>query len=169
MKRLLLLALTLTVALWLAGCGSGKKKEDSDTLISGELRSGDRYVTDGNYVDFYEVRARRSGRASVEMTSSNLDSFLIVMSEDASQILATNDDNGSGRDARVEFSVVSDRRYVVAATTYASRDLGQYELTFSRELTDIESRAASRAAAAAAAVPLANALRAEKPSSRLRF
>jgi len=131
----------------LAGCGGGGNSGNSQTTIHGELKSGDQtlqssaYVQGGSYVDVYSCTARNDGSAQIDLKSSDFDSFLIIGTEDSPnhiQTIATDDNSGSGRDARVKFGVSQDVRYFVAATNSdGAGRTGSYELDFSDNLKDV--------------------------------
>ncbi len=136
-------------ALALCGCGGGGDHSgDSQTTIHGKLQEGDQtlpngaYVQAGSYVDVYSCTARCDGSAQVDLKSSDFDSFLIVGAEDstgATPIITTDDNSGSGQNARVKFDVNQDVRYFVAATNAdgAGRG-GSYEMDFSSNLKDVQ-------------------------------
>ena len=158
-------------ALALAGCGGGGHSGDSRTTIHGELRSGDQtlptsaYVQGGSYVDVYSCTARNDGSATVEMKSSDVDSFLIVGNEDGSgavRTIAVDDNSDGGRDAKVTFDVSGGARYFVAATNSdGAGRTGSYELDFSDNLKDVfEERNIAPAVRAAAARALQDAQKA---------
>ncbi len=151
-------------ALALAGCGGGGGGGNSRTTIHGDLRSGDQtlpnsaYVQGGSYVDVYSCTARDDGSAQVDLKSSDFDSFLIVGTDDGAgniRTIATDDNSGGGRDARVNFGVSQGARYFVAATNSdGAGRTGSYELDFSDNLKDVNEETnvtpAIRAAAARA-------------------
>ena len=162
----LLSACGALTALALCGCGgSGDHSGDSQTTIHGRLQEGDQtlpngaYVQSGSYVDVYSCTARYDGTAQVDLKSSDFDAFLIVGPEDNSDI-ATDDNSGSGQNARVKFNISQDVRYYVAATNAdgAGRG-GAYELDFSSSLKDVREEPGVTPAVLAA---VARALQARK-------
>ena len=109
----------------------------------------------GSYVNVYSCTARSDGSAQVDLKSSDFDSFLIVgtcrTARAVVHTIATDDNSGGGRNARVNFNVSQDVRYFVAATNSdGAGHTGSYELDFSDNLkdvneeTDISSRPPSR-------------------------
>ena len=155
-------------ALVLAGCCGGGNSGNPQTTIHGNLRSGDQtlqnstYVQGGSYVNVYSCTARSDGSAQVDLKSSDFDSFLIVGVQDGPNsvhTIATDDNSGSGRDARVKFGVSQDARYFVAATNSdGAGRTGSYELDFSDNLKDVfEESNISPAIRAAAARALQDA------------
>lgn len=154
----------VVAVLALAGCGGGGNSGDSRTTIHGNLRSGDQtlksstFVQGGSYVNVYSCTARNDGSAQVDLKSSDFDSFLIIGVQDGPNsvhTIATDDNSGSGNDARVNFNVSQDARYFVAATNSdGAGRTGSYELDFSDNLKDVNEETnitpAIRAAAARA-------------------
>ena len=154
----------------LCGCGGGGDHSgDSQTTIHGSLQQGDQtlpngaYVQAGSYVDVYSCTARSDGSAQVDLKSSDFDSFLIIGTEDSSgaiQTIATDDNSGSGQNARVKFDVNQDVRYFVAATNAdGAGHTGSYELDFSSNLKDVREEPGVTPAVLAA---VAHALQARK-------
>ena len=143
----LLCAGAAVVALALSGCGGGGNSGDSQTTIHGSLQSGDQtlptgtYVQAGSYVDVYSCVARSDGTGQVDLKSSDFDSFLIIATEDSAGVIhtiTTDDNSGSGRDARAKFGINQDVRYYVAATNAdGAGHGGAYELDFSSNLKDV--------------------------------
>lgn len=134
-------------ALVLAGCGGGGNSGNSQTTIHGELRSGDQtlqssaYVQGGSYVDVYSCTARNDGSAQIDLKSSDFDSFLIIGTDTGPNridTIATDDNSGSGNDARVRFNVSQGARYFVAVTNSdGAGRTGSYEVDFSDNLKDV--------------------------------
>jgi hypothetical protein len=134
--------LTLTAP----GCGGGGGNNNNDraTEIFERLESGDRRTDDGRYFDLYDIRARRDGRAFIEMRSSSVDAVLVVF-DDRGNIIAENDEinddiNDDITDARVQFDVRRGEVYTVAASSYDPDERGTYSLIFSSELENVTSR-----------------------------
>lgn len=66
-------------------------------------------------------------RIVVNMESDDVDSYLQVLRDDESEI-ASNDDGGSGRNARLEFTVPSSGQYEIRASAYDDEDSGPFVL-----------------------------------------
>ena len=134
-------AVAAVTALALCGCGGGGGSGDSQTTIHGQLRSGDQTLPDGSYVDVYSCVARDDGTGRAELKSSDFDSFLVIGVDNGSggvHTITTDDNSGSGRDARADFSINRDVRYFVAATNAdGSGRTGSYTLDFSDNLKDV--------------------------------
>ena len=71
----------------------------------------------------------RSGSpiSTLEMDSDDVDAFLRVLAGDGTTI-ATDDDGGSGTNARVDFRAPDAGDYLVLATSYEAGETGAYSL-----------------------------------------
>jgi hypothetical protein len=75
---------------------------------------------------------KKTGRYAVEMTSSDVDSYIVVWAGDASDFtestwIGSDDDSGSGLDARVTFDARAGATYSVRFTTHGADDFGSYD------------------------------------------
>lgn len=147
-RRTMGLGLGMIFGCWaLCGCGGGGHSDDSRTTIHGRLASGDQtlpnnaYGQAGSYVDVYSCVARDDGTGQVEMKSSDLNSFLVIGTDDGAGHLvtiATDDNSGSGRDAKIKFDVQGGVHYFVAATNAdGAGQTGAYTLEFSDKFRDV--------------------------------
>lgn len=94
----------------------------------GLLEPGDELTGDGPYQDRWTFELADSARFRVEMRSSDLDSYLMLLDPDGATI-ATNDD-GSGRDAAIAMRVGRGGRYTALATTYGDQPrMGTYRIS----------------------------------------
>ena len=75
---------------------------------AGELRRGDRRLDSGEFVDSYRFRGRRGQRVSIELSSSDFDTYVILIPPSGAQ--QDNDDRGDGgsTDSRIETALAVD-------------------------------------------------------------
>jgi len=139
-------ALAACVALALAGCaGPGRTFPANYTLpgtvgqvlkgqtIGGQLSLADSRLSDNSVYQAWTYIGSRGERIQVDVTSSNFDAYAIV--EDASgKLLARNDDDGGGTNARIVFTVPANGAYRIIANTYRQGSYGAYALSV-RELS----------------------------------
>jgi hypothetical protein len=126
----------------LAGCGGGGASPNPPTsgpvTVENSLSRSDFFDSeDDRYYDIYVCDARFTGTAELEMSSNAVDSFLYVYRKDSGgdyDLIAENDDGGSGRDAALEFTVERGQTYRIVATSALPDERGDYELFFSEEL-----------------------------------
>ncbi|MGE0740107.1 MAG: pre-peptidase C-terminal domain-containing protein [Hyphomonadaceae bacterium] len=97
---------------------------------SGRLENGDQTLRSGEFADTYTFRGQAGQRISVDMSSSEIDSYLIVVSPSGEQ--QDNDDAGAGiRDSRVDLTLSESGDYRIVATSYAPGESGGYSLRVS--------------------------------------
>ncbi len=97
--------------------------------ISGRLQTGDDALGSGELFDRYTFSGRRGQTVAVEMTSGEIDSYVIVQAPSGAQ--QDNDDrSGASHDSRVSWVLPEDGTYSIRATTYAARESGAYTLRF---------------------------------------
>ncbi len=100
---------------------------EGEVSVSGELASGDSTLTDGEFFDAYTFNAQAGQSMAVEMTSSEFDTYLIVVSP--SNEVWENDDYGSTSVSHVEFTADASGEWRVMATSYSGGETGDYAIT----------------------------------------
>lgn len=131
----------VAAALVLAGCGGGASPQPNNTgpfTVDGEIESSDFFDrNDNRHYDIFLLRAERSGRAEIAMSSFDLDSQIFVYrdrgDDDFGSPIAEDDDSGDGPDAVVSFDVQRGVNYRVIATSSRENEFGDYQIFFSRE------------------------------------
>jgi hypothetical protein len=144
MKASLPLAVTLSILL-VAGCrDSGTEPSlqsfqncsvaayQLGTTVSGTLTTSDCQLTymglqSGEYVDQYGFTLGSSRGVTVTMSSTQVDSYLIIWNRATGQIVAEDDDSGGGTDARIVTTLPAGN-YVIGATTWDPGETGTYTL-----------------------------------------
>ena len=103
--------------------------EVSGRTSSGSLSSSDARWHDGSYYDRWTFDARAGQRLVVTMDSDDVDAYLRVIGRDDTT-LASDDDSGSGTNARIEFEAPYSGQYSVIASSYGygSGDTGSYRV-----------------------------------------
>ena len=100
----------------------------SGRAVSGSLSLSDAVWDDGSHYDVWSLTARAAGeRVVIDMESDDLDAYLRVLRHDGTAV-ATNDDGGSGSNARLEFQAPSAGDYLIIATSYEAGESGSYRL-----------------------------------------
>ncbi len=96
--------------------------------IGGSLSSSDAVWDNGSHYDVWTVTAATVGqRVVIDMESDDVDAYLRVLRKDGTPV-ATNDDGGSGSNARVEFRAVYAGEYLVIATSFGEGETGGYRV-----------------------------------------
>ena len=79
----------------------------------------------GSYSDEFSYLATAGQRVVIAMESEAVDSYLLVLREDGTEV-ARDDDGGGEQDARVEFRVPVTGQYTILATSFDSEETGRY-------------------------------------------
>jgi hypothetical protein len=101
-----------------------------DSPLSVEIGSGDnapplnRTLTEGDE-DFFLIVPESNGRLVME-TTGNLDTYMHFYNYETRNELATNDDGGSGSNARIRQNVQAGTRYLAKVRGYDSSTTGNY-------------------------------------------
>ncbi len=90
----------------------------------GTLNSSDAVWGDGSHYDNWRVTAQAVGqRVVIDMESDDVDAYLRVLRKDGTPV-ATDDDGGSGSNARLEFRAVCAGEYLVVVTSFGEGEVG---------------------------------------------
>lgn len=95
--------------------------------FNGSLSSSDAVWDDGSHYHVWAVTARAGQRVVIDMESDDVDAYLRVLRNDGTPV-ATDDDGGSGSNARVEFRAPSTGDYLVIATSFGAGETGTYRV-----------------------------------------
>ena len=99
--------------------------------VSGRLEPGDRPRSGGGYQDVWEFDGRANQDVTIEMHSSDFDSYL-ELRDDQGALIAENDDGGDGQDALILTRLPRNGTYRIIARSYGDHEsTGLYELSFS--------------------------------------
>ncbi len=97
----------------------------------GRLQQGDQRLSSGEFVDRYSFAGRQGQVVTVEMTSTDIDPYLLLQAPGGAQ--QENDDaSTTDRNARITWALPADGNYVVMATTYRPGESGTYTLRLSQ-------------------------------------
>ena len=98
--------------------------------LQGRLQQGDQTLRTGEFVDRYGFAGRRGQVVTVEMTSGDMDPYLLLQAPGGAQ--QENDDaTTTDRNARITWALPADGNYTVMATTYRPGEAGSYTLRLS--------------------------------------
>lgn len=100
--------------------------------VTSELDAADGVSLDGSYYDEWTFSAVAGQQLVVTMESEDVDSYLLVMQSDGTQ-LGFDDDGGSGLNSRVEFRSPATGLYSIVATTAVSGETGAYVIRVGRD------------------------------------
>lgn len=112
----------------LLGGGYTAERIAMNTPISGQLdRDSNILPTDRSFFDAYTFEGRRGDRITIEMSSTEVDPFIILLAPDG-QNVGQDDDSGGGSNARLSAALPADGIYTVLANTYQAGETGSYSL-----------------------------------------
>lgn len=102
------------------------------TTVSGTLSTSDcRLVIDGQqrdeFVDYYAFNLASLRSVTIHMASTQIDSYLILWTR-AGEVIASDDDGGTGLDARIVISLPAGD-YIIGATSFWDNETGNYTLS----------------------------------------
>lgn len=96
--------------------------------VQGRLDANSSILEDDNsYYTRYTFEGRAGQRLVISMTSSELDSYLILLSPNGEDL--GQDDNGAGgKNSKLTVTLPEDGTYTVLANTHSAREMGRYSL-----------------------------------------
>jgi hypothetical protein len=126
-------AYRLTIDQVNAPAGRPQQNRDVETLTvgrtsDGELEFGDQTLETGEYQDTYVFDGLAGQSVHVEMTSSQFDTYVGLMTP-TGDLIENDDFEGSTSRSVVELDLTETGRYRVVATSYAAAEAGRYRLT----------------------------------------
>ncbi len=96
--------------------------------VQGQLgRESSVLPADNSYFDLYAFEGQAGQQVVIEMTSSEVDAYLILLGPDG-QDLAQDDDSGGRTNARLATTLPENGTYTVLANSYAPGELGSYSI-----------------------------------------
>ncbi|MDY7022074.1 MAG: trypsin-like peptidase domain-containing protein [Cyanobacteriota bacterium] len=96
--------------------------------IRGRLDNSDSILPiDNSYYDIYSFEGEAGQQIAIEMSSQDLDSYLILLNSDGSE-LAQDDDSGGDKNAQILVTLPADGEYTFLANSYEAGESGDYRL-----------------------------------------
>ena len=93
----------------------------------GRLEPGDQQMDTGEYGDVYVFDGNSGARVNIEMTSSDFDTYLVLITPSADQIDNDDYENSSSR-SQIDIALRETGRYRIVATSYKGNETGDYQL-----------------------------------------
>ena len=112
------------------GAAAARGRLTPGQAATGTLATGDP-VRDGHRFDVWTFQASRGDVVEVTLESEEFDPRLSLASEKIYGVIES-DDDGEGRDSRIEFAVPADGEYSVTATSSESGARGRYTVRLDR-------------------------------------
>ncbi|MEB3281971.1 MAG: DVUA0089 family protein [Lyngbya sp.] len=96
--------------------------------ITGRLDENDSILPiDNSFYDMYSFEGKAGQQIAIEMTSQDLDSYLILLDSDGGE-LAQDDDSGGDKNAKIMITLPADGEYTFLANSYEAGESGDYRL-----------------------------------------
>ncbi len=99
-----------------------------NSTVSGVLTDHDCELGDGTYVDFWEFDADAGTDVTISLDSTDFDAFL-QLNDPSLDLVAQDDDSGSGFNARIDHELTEAGTWTIAANNVVPPDLGDYTLS----------------------------------------
>ncbi|MEM1279450.1 MAG: trypsin-like peptidase domain-containing protein [Cyanobacteria bacterium P01_H01_bin.152] len=99
--------------------------------VSGQLNPDSDVLPDGSFFDAYVFEGQRGQQIAVEMTSRDLDAYLILLSEDNDSLYVEDDDSAGELNARLVATLPEDGEYIIIANSFGRGEQGRYDLRLS--------------------------------------
>jgi serine protease Do len=110
------------------GSQSPKSLALDGSVITGRLgQSSSVLPVDNSFFDLYTFEGRAGQRVQIEMSSRELDAYLILLDPNGRD-LAQDDDGGGGTNARIAIALPTDGTYFLMANSYQAGQAGTYTL-----------------------------------------
>lgn len=99
-----------------------------NSSVAGRLdRNSEVLPADNSYFNAYVFEGRTGQQVVIDMTSSQLNPYLILLAPNGTP-LAQDDDSGGGTSSRVAVTLPDNGTYIILANSYGSGEVGSYEL-----------------------------------------
>ena len=99
--------------------------------VQGALQQGDSTLRTGEFVDSYRFAGEAGQRVVIDMHSTAVDSYLMLIAPSGAQ--EENDDATTGaHDARIETTLTESGNYAIAATSYGRDESGPYTVSITQ-------------------------------------
>ena len=119
-----------------ASAAGGRGIRDPQSIVfndtvAGQLSSDSDVLPDGSYFNAYIFEGRRGQQIAVEMSSRELDPYLILLSPSDDNLYLTDDDSAGNYNARLEATLPVNGTYIIIANSFAEGQEGRYDLSLS--------------------------------------
>jgi serine protease Do len=98
-----------------------------DQPIVGQLDNDSSLMADNSYFNLYRFEGRAGQRIAIEMSSQEIDPYLILVGPNQ-QDLGQDDDSAGNSNARIETTLPTTGTYLILANSYAAGEQGRYQL-----------------------------------------
>jgi serine protease Do len=96
--------------------------------VQGQLDDSSNVLPDGSFFNPYQFEGRAGQTVTIDMSSSDLDPYLILLAPDREDFSIQDDDSGGGLNARISVQLPFTGSYIILANSLAQGELGSYQL-----------------------------------------
>ncbi|WRH69028.1 MAG: PPC domain-containing protein [Planktothrix sp. GU0601_MAG3] len=96
--------------------------------VTDTLKQGDEVLpVDNSFYHVYAFEGKAGQQVTIEMNSNEVDSYLILLTEDGDE-LAQDDDGGGEKNAKIVATLPKDGTYILLVNSYEAGEAGVYRL-----------------------------------------
>jgi CHAT domain-containing protein len=101
--------------------------EIGPVTLNGRLDANSETLDDGSYYNTYTFAGQAGQAITIEMASSDIDTYLILL--DANGIKIAENDDSTGTNSRITINLPSTSTYTLLANSYEASEMGNYSLS----------------------------------------
>ena len=129
-------SLLMATAITLGGLPLGAWADEAPLIeIEGVLELGDETLSDGSLYDLYPFDAEADQTITIEMTSDEFDTYLLLVDADGQTIGENDDISEDNTNSTITITLPETGTYRVVANAFDSTGQGNYSLTVSTDDT----------------------------------
>jgi serine protease Do len=102
-------------------------------VVEGQLDPSSNVLPDGSYFNPYIFEGMAGQRVEIEMTSGEVDPYLILLSPDRQDFFVEDDDSAGNFNARLQAQLPYTGSYIILANAFAQGEAGRYQLQLTGE------------------------------------
>lgn len=99
--------------------------------VQGRLDESSDILPDGSFFNAYTFDAQAGQPVTIEMTSQDMDAYLILLSAEDETFYVADDDSGGNLNARLSVQLPYSGSYMIFANAYSEGESGSYQLRLS--------------------------------------
>ncbi len=96
--------------------------------VQGQLDDNSNVLPDGSFFNPYRFEGQAGQTVTIDMSSQDLDPYLILVAPDREDFSIQDDDSGGGLNARISAQLPFTGSYLILANSLAEGELGSYQL-----------------------------------------
>ncbi|WP_052050114.1 trypsin-like peptidase domain-containing protein [Leptolyngbya sp. KIOST-1] len=101
-------------------------------VVQGQLNDSSNVLPDGSFYNPYRFEGRAGQTVTIDMSSQEVDSYLILLAPDRDDFSIQDDDSGGNLNARISVQLPYTGSYLILANTVSQGESGRYQLRLSQ-------------------------------------